>query len=84
MMTLEQFNALPTDRQAQMLSAMQASRQTKLTLKVSAKGALSIYGFGRWPVTLYKSQWQRLLANVGEIETFLKANDHLLAEKEQA
>lgn len=81
MMTLEQFQGMTPEKQAAILAAMQTSRQTKLTMKVSEKGAMSIYGFGKWPVTLYKSQWSKLLANVAEIEAFLKANDHLLAEK---
>jgi len=40
----------------------------KITLKVSEKGALSLYGLGRFPVSLYRSQWQSLLANVKAIE----------------
>jgi hypothetical protein len=42
------------------LKAKAMSRQT-ITLKVSAKGALSVYGMGKWPVTLYAGQWKRLL-----------------------
>ena len=57
------------------------SKQGKLTLKVSEKGALSVYGMGRWPVTLYKSQWQRLLAAVPQIEAFLEAHAADLADK---
>lgn len=57
---------------------------SSLSCKVSVKGALSVYGFGRWPVTLYKSQWARLWANREMIEAALAANDHLLASKEQA
>ena len=78
-MTLEQFNAMPQDKQAAILAGMQAQR--KLTMKVSEKGALSIYGFGRWPVTLYKSQWVRLIEAIEEVKSFLVANDHLLANK---
>ena len=43
------------------LKAKALSRQT-ITLKVSAKGAVSVYGMGKWPVTLYGEQWERLLA----------------------
>ena len=53
----------------------------KLTCKVSAKGALSVYGVGRFPVTLYKSQWPRLLDHGDSIRQFILDNDHLLAEK---
>lgn len=53
-----------------------------LTLKVSAKGAVSLYGLGRFPVTLYKEQWTKVLGMAGEIEAFLRDNDHLLKSKE--
>lgn len=59
-----------------------ASAPRKLGLKVSAKGALSLYGMGKWPVTLYKTQWNQLLAYQSEIAEFIKANDSLLAVKE--
>lgn len=54
----------------------------QLRLKVGAKGGLSVYGLGRFPVTLYKEQWIRLLDQADEIRSFLKANDHLLKAKE--
>jgi hypothetical protein len=51
--------------------------------KVSAKGALSLYGLGRFPVTLYASQWRKVVAKVksGEVEAQLEANKGKLAEK---
>ena len=52
-----------------------------LSMKVSQKGALSVYGLGRFPVTLYKGQWTRLLAAADEIRTFLKDNDARLKSK---
>ncbi|HEY6515004.1 MAG TPA: hypothetical protein VIY50_02595 [Steroidobacteraceae bacterium] len=54
----------------------------KLAMKVSEKGALSVYGMGRFPVTLYKEQWLRLLAMADEIRTFIEANDASLKSKE--
>jgi len=54
----------------------------ELRLKVSEKGGLSIYGLGRFPVTLYKEQWNRLLDHVDEIREFLKANDQQLKAKQ--
>ena len=54
----------------------------ELRLKVSEKGGLSIYGLGRFPVTLYKEQWNRLLDHADEIREFLKANDKLLKAKQ--
>jgi hypothetical protein len=53
-----------------------------LSMKVSAKGALSIYGMGRFPVTLYKEQWLKLLGISEEIKSFIEQNDSLLKEKE--
>ena len=50
-------------------------------LKVSEKGALSVYGLGRFPVTLYKEQWTRLLAMADEIREFLKEHDAELKSK---
>jgi len=54
----------------------------KISLKVSEKGGLSVYGLGRFPVTLYKEQWQKLLASASDIETFLRENDAQLKAKE--
>ena len=53
-----------------------------LSLKVSEKGAVSLYGVGRFPVTLYKEQWAKILGMKDEIETFLQNNAHLLKTKE--
>ena len=54
----------------------------KLAMKVSEKGALSVYGMGRFPVTLYKEQWLRLLTMADEIKAFIAANDANLKSKE--
>ncbi|HUR71802.1 MAG TPA: hypothetical protein VMZ02_07440 [Candidatus Limnocylindrales bacterium] len=54
----------------------------ELRLKVSEKGGLSIYGLGRFPVTLYKEQWNRLLEHADEIREFLKNNDQQLKAKQ--
>jgi len=54
----------------------------KLALKVSEKGALSVYGMGRFPVTLYKEQWLRLLSMADEIKAFIEANQDSLKSKE--
>jgi hypothetical protein len=53
-----------------------------LSLKVSEKGALSVYGMGRFPVTLYREQWERLLAMSDQIKEFIQQNDHALKKKE--
>lgn len=53
----------------------------KITCKVSEKGALSLYGMGRWPVTLYREQWERLFSHREQIEQFIAANAALLKTK---
>ena len=54
----------------------------KLAMKVSEKGALSVYGMGRFPVTLYKEQWLRLLSMAEEIKSFIEANQESLKAKD--
>ncbi len=56
--------------------------RAKPAMKVSEKGALSVYGMGRFPVTLYKEQWLRLLAMAEEIKAFIEANQDRLKSKE--
>ena len=58
-------------------------RPGQLRLKVSEKGGLSVYGLGRFPVTLYKEQWIWLLEHADAIKSFLKENDQLLKAKQQ-
>jgi hypothetical protein len=54
----------------------------ELSFKVSEKGAVSVYGLGRFPVTLYQEQWVRLLAVSEDIKTFIKDNSAKLKTKE--
>ncbi len=61
---------------------LKGKEKGSLTLKVSEKGAVSVYGMGRFPVTLYKEQWLRLLAAAQEIETFIRENEAHLKTKE--
>lgn len=67
-----------------MLVAQQAQAQRKLSCKVSAKGAVSLYGMGRWPVTLYAEQWERVLSEADAIRAFIKANAASLSSKAAA
>ncbi len=53
-----------------------------LSMKVSEKGALSVYGMGRFPVTLYKEQWLKLLEIADEIKKFISDNQERLKTKE--
>jgi len=58
------------------------NRQTRgVTLKVSEKGGVSVYGLGRFPVTLYKEQWTRLLDMADDIRTFIRENESKLKAK---
>ena len=61
-----------------------ASEPKRLTMKVSEKGALSIYGLGRFPLTLYKGQWERLMTAIPDIKVFMAQNDAMLATKDAA
>jgi hypothetical protein len=61
---------------------LKKSGQSKLAMKVSEKGALSVYGMGRFPVTLYKEQWLKLLAMGEDIKNFIEANNESLKSKE--
>ncbi len=58
-----------------------ANKPRALSLKISAKGGLSLYGLQRFPVTLYKEQWLRVVEQAGAIKAFIAENDALLATK---
>lgn len=60
-----------------------SGKSTTNGLKVSPKGAVSLYGMGRFPVTLYASQWDSLLAKAEEIRSFIAANQSALAKREE-
>jgi hypothetical protein len=53
-----------------------------ISLKVSEKGGVSVYGMGRFPVTLYKEQWRRLLDMADEIRAFIREHESELKSKE--
>jgi hypothetical protein len=52
-----------------------------VSMKVSEKGGVSIYGLGRFPVTLYKEQWEKLLDMAEDIRSFIKENHSKLKIK---
>lgn len=56
----------------------------KVSMKVTEKGGVSLYGMGRFPVTLYKSQWLKLIEKVktGELEKFIQENESKLTDKQ--
>ncbi|MBV9269134.1 MAG: hypothetical protein JO061_23395 [Acidobacteriaceae bacterium] len=63
--------------------AGQKKKAGALSFKVSDKGAVSVYGMGRFPVTLYYEQWLRLLAAADELRAFLEENKSKLKLKEE-
>ena len=62
--------------------ALKKSASSTIRMKVSEKGAVSIYGMGRFPVTLYKEQWLKLLDMSAEIRAFIAANEVQLKKKD--
>ena len=57
-------------------------RSSTVSMKVSEKGAVSVYGLGRFPVTLYQEQWNKLLSIADEIKQFIADNQDRLKVKE--
>ena len=62
--------------------ALKKPTRGAMSLRVSEKGALSVYGLGRFPVTLYREQWEKLLAMADDIRTFMQTHDSELKRKE--
>jgi hypothetical protein len=63
-------------------AALKKGASAGVRLKVSEKGAVSVYGMGRFPVTLYQEQWLKLLGMADEIRAFIAANEAQLKKKE--
>ena len=63
-------------------AALKARATRGVSLKVSEKGGVSVYGLGRFPVTLYKEQWAKLLDMAADIRAFLAEHDAELKTKE--
>ena len=75
----------PTAELARLRAENERLKRTQsrgITLKVSEKDGVSVYGLGRFPVTLYKEQWTRLLEMADEIRAFIKENDARLKAKD--
>ncbi len=71
-----------TEEASKLLEKVDQERRRSLYCKVSQKGAISVYGLQRMPVTLYVEQWQRLLDFAGEIREFITQHDSELKRKE--
>ena len=80
---------MPTEEEMQAeIERLRAENETlkrprgQTSLKVSEKGGLSVYGLGRFPVTLYREQWEKLLGMADDIRTFIQIHDSELKKKE--
>jgi hypothetical protein len=60
----------------------QGTKAGALSFRVAEKGAVSVYGLGRFPVTLYQEQWDKLLAQVDDLRRFIEANRASLKKKD--
>ena len=84
-----ELNTMPTPEELQAeLDRLRAENEAlkrprgQMSLRVSEKGALSVYGLGRFPVTLYREQWDKLLGMADEIRHFIQEHDSELKKKE--
>lgn len=76
---IAQANALIAQLQAKLADA---NKPRAISMKIGEKGGLSVYGLGRFPVTLYRGQWERLLNEAPAIREFIAANASRLSVKD--
>jgi hypothetical protein len=78
-------NTLTPEQMATRIAELEGrlAKGGKLSFKVSEKGAVSVYGLGRFPVTLYYEQWRTLLEHTEPLQSFLEDNKSRLKLKEQ-
>ena len=74
---------ISTEEASKLLEEAEQAKRSSLYCKVSQKGAVSVYGLQRMPVTLYVEQWERLLDFGDEIRKFLQEHDSELKRKEK-
>jgi hypothetical protein len=74
---------LGVEEASKLLAEVEQPKRGSLYCKVSEKGAISVYGLQRMPVTLYVEQWDRLLNFSDELRQFMKDNDSRLKRKEK-
>ena len=79
--TYEELKARLADLEKQVETK---KRSGTMEFKVSEKGGVSVYGLGRFPVTLYYEQWNRLLGAASEIKSFMEENKSKLKLKDQS
>lgn len=75
---------LKVDEASKLLAEIETPKRGSLYCKVSEKGAVSVYGLQRMPVTLYLEQWERLLDFAEDLRGFIKDNESRLKRKEKA
>jgi len=73
---------MKVDEASKLLAELETPKRGSLYCKVSEKGAVSVYGLQRMPVTLYMEQWERLLDFGDEVRAFVKDNVDKLKKKE--
>lgn len=76
-----QSGELSVEQASQELASLEKPDRGQMKCKVSDKGGVSVYGLGRFPVTLYMEQWDRLLSYGDEIKSFITANKDKLKRK---
>ena len=81
-MTPEQMQAELERLKAENEALKKPAARGTISFKVSEKGAVSVYGLGRFPVTLYKEQWEKLLDRNADIRQFMLDNADKLKLKE--
>lgn len=74
---------LAVDEASKLLADLETTKRSALYCKVSQKGAVSLYGLQRMPVTLYVEQWERLLAYADELQAFMKEHNSELKRKQR-
>lgn len=79
--TMEELQAQLAALQAEN-DSLKEKKVSQISCKVSQKGAVSLYGLQRFPVTLYANQWERLLGSADSIREFITANASSLAHKD--
>lgn len=79
---MQTFDNMSREELIALVQRQQQAAQRKLTLKVTEKGGVSLYGMGRFPVTLYGEQWIKVLDHSVAIREFIKDNASLLSTKQ--
>lgn len=82
MAILQNLNEMSKADLIALVANMKQASERKITLKVTDKGGVSMYGLGRFPVTLYASQWDKLIANIDAVRSFVETNRALLSTKD--